>query len=193
MKKRMEKQVVDYINGDTNVVQSEFIIGRERTGRVELITVSVPDIGKPLYELWHKRKRNKVEVSKVDKVNGKVGKSTGGKKAYVKVMLRECKGLNDAPLDVKGAVFSLFDYIEWNTGRLRNKRTGKSLTVPAMGEIFKTGAVKTRRLINDLKGLNVMTYDTKHRFYFVNPSMFAKGVNKRADSVQEGIHAGTDS
>lgn len=177
----MKKQLTDYINGEVNVVQDEFIISRERNSRGgELILVNIPDFEKPMYALWNcKKEAKRHRVKRVNEFEYTVEqvkpKGTGGKNAYVMVILSELEKIEDLSIEASGLFLKLFSCIEWNTCKLIRKRDNVALTQRMIAQRFNIGTGKVKHLISQLTSANVLKYDNKEKAYFINQDLVKKG------------------
>ena len=178
----MKKELLEYINGERNVVQDEFIISRGKTGNgSELIFVNTPDVETPLYALWNsKRETRKRKIKVIDggetvKIEKVAPKGTGGEPAYIMIMLKEIENLKIS-LEASGLLLKLFKSIEWNTGRLIRKRDKIALTKEMIAEQFGIGRVKTKKLLAELTDNKVLRYDRKTKAYYLNKNVVRKGM-----------------
>lgn len=177
----MKKETMEYLNGERNVTQDEFIIGREKSGKAEYIIISIPGDKKPIYTLWNSKKHKKsFTVKKQDddiEIEKAKAKGTGGKKPYTMMMLEQIEKLYKSGLSNDGAGFLLcFNrFIEWNTGRLYDKHTKKALSAKDISKYTNTGIVKTRSILKELTTLNVLAYDKAQKSYFINRNVIKKG------------------
>lgn len=172
----MKKQLIDYINGNVNVVQDEFILSRERSGKNELIFVNTPGTEKPMYALWNCKKETKAhKLKKIDDdyaIEQAKPKGTGGELAYLMVMLAELENTN-LSVEASGLLLKLFPCVEWNTCKLIRKRDKASLTQKMMVEQFYIGELKLKRMLSELRKAKVLRYE--HRAYYLNKALVRKG------------------
>lgn len=173
----MKKQLIEYINGNVNVVQDEFILSRERSGRSELIFVNTPGSEKPMYALWNSKKDAKAhKLKKIEKeytIEQATPKGTGGELAYLMVMLRELESTSKLSIEASGLLLKLFSCVEWNTCRVVRKRDGAALTQQMMSEKFKIGTRKLKQAIAELREMKILRYEG--RAYYMNKALIRKG------------------
>lgn len=185
----MKKETLEYISGRRNAVKDEFIIGRERAGNSELIFVSLPESEKPLYALWNSKKtvkkysvvkKNDSDEIVFEKVEPK---GTGGKETYVMLMEYALNELNKKNISIiaAGAIIKLVDCVEWGTGRLCRKRDSKTINRNMIKEILKVSDNNLRKILKELKELNVLYYDNRKKAYFFNTRYLRKGCYKNED------------
>jgi len=186
----LKKETLEFLNGQRNAVKDEFILGREKAGSSELIFVSLPNGEKPIYALWNSKKTVKKYEKKEDKSGEVVFKKvvscgTGGESAYVMLidnMISKLRKKNIS-LNASGAILQLTNYLEWNTGRLYNKRNKISLTKEMISKILKIGKQKTNNVLKELKELDVLYYNNKESAYFMNMKYVRKGGLLNEDKV----------
>lgn len=182
----MKKETLEFINGDRNAVKDEFILGREMAGSSEFILVSVPERERPLYALWNSRKNTKkYKIRNEEKDNEEeefifekvVPKGTGGEMSYVMLMVYGINELNRSHItvDAAGALFKLIDSIEWNTGRVFRRSDNKSMSSDMMLNKLGVCRGKLKRILRELRGLNVVSYDNRRKAYYVNSKYIRKG------------------
>lgn len=178
--KQMNSQLKDYINGKTNVVKDEFIISRERSRNNDLIFVNIPGVETPMYALWNSKKdakANSVKITDAGYVIEKVKKKgTGGKHAYVMLVLNELEGAKKISIEASGLLLKLLPYIEWNTLRLVRNRDKASLTQQMIADDFGIGTNKTKKLMSELCKGGVVEY--RNKAYFVKDTLIRKGRSK---------------
>lgn len=188
----MKKETLEYISGLRNAVKDEFIIGRERAGNSELIFVSLPESERPLYALWNSKKTAKKYKVKKNDTDEKLDeikfekvepKGTGGKEVYIMLMEYALSELNKKNISINaaGAIVKLIDCIEWGTGKLCRKRDSKILNRNMIKEILKVSDNSLRKILKELKILNVLCYDNKKKAYFFNTKYLRKGCYKNED------------
>jgi hypothetical protein len=172
-------QTIDYINGIKNATLDEFIIGRERSGNSELITVSLPGSDKPLYSLWNSKKTSRKYRVVIDGDNVRYErvkmKGTGGQYAYVMVKAQELDRLDDISLEARGVLMTLLRCLEWNTCRLIRKRDGKALTADMMAVFLGLKSRTLRKYLAELKAAEIIRYDSKEKAYYMDNRLIRKG------------------
>lgn len=173
----MKKQLIEYINGNVNVVQDEFILSRERSGRSELIFVNTPGSEKPMYALWNSKKDAKAhKLKKIEKdcvIEQVMPKGTGGELTYLMVMQGELENIKGLSIDASGLLLKLFSCVEWNTCRVIRRRDGAALTQQMMSDKFKIGTRKLKLAIAELRKMKILRYEG--RAYYVDKTLIRKG------------------
>ena len=146
--------------------------------------------------MWNSKKAaKKYEIKKNETINENnekeeeiifekvTPKGTGGKEVYVMLMEYALSELNDKSISLNsaGAIVKLINCIEWGTGRLCRKRDLKVLNRDMIKDILGVSDRSLRRIINELKELNVLHYDRKQKAYFFNTRYLRKGCFKNED------------
>lgn len=167
----MNGDLIDYLQNNSNVVSTNVIISRETTlSGLQYIHISAGD--KVLYEFWHNPNKKNDDDNKP--------KSTGGKKPYLMLMIQEIEKLRSSGVknteELIGFVACLGQNVEWNTGKLIQKRSKKPLKYKELQNIFQCGKRKLDRVLGDLKsnGLLVNTQEG----YFISSDLIKKGKMK---------------
>ena len=171
----IKKETLEYLHGERNAVQDEFILSREQNGEKELVYVSLPYLEEPIYALWTKKRRRKLKFKNEDKEETNENASTtGGKKQYVMITEDREKALSFS-LEATGLLMKLAwgGFIEWHTGRLVHGRHKKAMTFSDMSKSVDVGKVKLRALLSELS--KVIRYDRSKRAYFVDRQWIRKG------------------
>lgn len=177
----MKNETLDFISGNRNVVKDEFIIGREKSGKNELIFVSLPNSDHPLFALWNSpraRKRFTIKKNTEDQgieIKPVALKGTGGKKAYVMLMIKETSKIN-VSIEAKGAIMGLIDCLEWNTGRIYRPRDKKAMTMAMLADHLNIGKVKAKSIIRELTTANIIRYDKRTKAYYMSRKFIKKGM-----------------
>jgi len=188
----MKKDMVDYLNGDTNVVRDEFILGREKAGGKEIIIVSLPEREKPLYSLWNAPVfRAKSNYKAVETENGvqferEKPKSIGGKRPYSMLMADEIARLINAGLSTEaaGAILKLgATCIEWTTGRIRSPKGKRSMGRNEMAKYLRLSDRGIKAVLRELIKLKVIRYDRCKRSYFMSRNIIKKGAVSHENQV----------
>lgn len=181
----MKKETLDFLWGNKNAVIDEFVLGREQQGKSELIYVSLPDSESPLYTFWNnKRVKRKYILKKTEEklleVKPVIPNGTGGKEAYVMLMVKEVSAI-DVSIEAKGAILGFISCLEWNTGRICRQRDMRSMTLPMIAEHLGTGRVKAKGIMKELVAVKVAWYDRKKKAYFMSRKFVKKGVAANED------------
>ena len=177
----MKKETQEYILGERNATRDEFILSREKAGNAEYISVSLPNRPEPIYTLWTKKPQR-------TKATGAAGqivkpKHTGGKRPYIMLMQDQQDILNKLSMDAAGLLLKIMGggFIEWDTGRIIDRRSKKPLTISMVRARYKLDTTKTKTLIKELTENKVIKYDRKQRSYFFNANFAKKGVGSSED------------
>jgi len=131
------------------------------------------DLVDPLLVTFQREKKKKYKVVKTaDGVELKRVKplGTGGKPAYVMVMLTELCSLGLSK-EAGHIVFDLIPFVDWNTGRL--VKNGKALTQDKMRGCLDIGKVKLKTVLKELRAKNVIEY--KSKAYYMKRNVIKKG------------------
>ena len=177
----MKNETLDFISGNRNVTLDEFVLGREKSGKRELIFVSLPNSDSPLFALWNSPKTRRKYIINKDierqdvEIKPAVPKGTGGKKAYAMLMVEEISKI-DASLEAKGAILSLISCLEWNTGRIYRPRDKKSMTLTMLSDYLNIGKVKAKSIIKELTAAKIIRYDRITRAYYMSRKFIKKGM-----------------
>jgi hypothetical protein len=177
----LTKEMVEYINGQRNVVKTEVVMGRERFQNSELVYIGLEDTINPMYVFFnspriknkHKRKIRKTEDGYV--IEQCLPKGTGGKPAYVMMMLDEILKA-DLSLDAYGLLMYLVMHMEWNTGRIIRQRDKKAMTREMMVKEFRVSCKRLKGMLREVRDKGVLHYDTKTRSYYLDKKYFKKGI-----------------
>lgn len=181
----MKRETLDFISGNRNCIKDEFILGREKSGRNELIFITLPELDRPLYALWNspktkmryvqkKRESTDPESDEI-KIEKTVPKGTGGKPSYVMFMVGEFENIK-LSVEARGVITGLFGSLEWNTGRVCRKRDKKSLTVSMMAKLLGISNYKVKKALKELIAVGVMNYDKNKKAYFISRKFVKKGM-----------------
>lgn len=173
----MDKNLSDFLEGNTNIVNLDVILSKELAPNgSEHIRMLWKD--HLLYEFWY----NPIKRDKGDKPP----KNTGGKKPYVMLMIGELKKLKNSEHKIKnlneviGCLTILSEFIEWNTGRLINKRSKKSLKYDDLLRELGYGENKFRGILKTLKDNDLLI--NKSEGYFISNRLIKKG-SKNKDTL----------
>lgn len=177
----MEKDLIRLLNGETNVARFDGLIKREvmPNGTVHFWVTNYDGEEVVLCEEYRKPggKRNKGSP-----------KHSGGKKPYVMLMTDEIEAIKKQGVknteELVGFLASLSKYVEWNTGKLIQKRSQKPLQYKDLREIFPYGNKKLNRILSDLKD-NDLLYGTAEG-YFISSRIIKKGKNKSKGAARDG-------
>jgi hypothetical protein len=163
----MDKNLVKYVVGETDIAQANVILVREKTNKgMQRIQVKCGD--DLLYEFWHNP-------------SGKQGRSppkhSGGKKPYIMLMVEQVEELRKQGVkDVEeliGFLVCLGNFVEWNTGRLIQKRSKKSLRYDDLLKLVSFGKRKLDKIITELKKHDLLFNTTEG--YFISGKLIKKG------------------
>jgi hypothetical protein len=179
----LDKELAEYLSGARNCVSACVHISRQNLGNSEKIFIGVPDAKDNVYAFYNSKvKREKAEKTQTE--NGFNFESipsagTGGKEAYIMVVLSKFEKIPDLSRDAKAMIFDLFGCVEWNTCRLIRQRDKISLTKAAIAEITKMGLVKTKKTLSELIKNNVIRYDRKQKAYYLSRHFVKKGEERK--------------
>ncbi|HAW57563.1 MAG TPA: hypothetical protein DCX03_00885 [Bacteroidales bacterium] len=177
----MDKKTRDFIEETTDLlpIPTGSFLHRERAPNgMYFMTLRLPngDSDFALEEWW----KNPNKPAKKDK---DPPKHTGGKQPYVMLMTKEVEKLGKEGVknvaELVGHLSLLGDYIEWNTGKLINKRTKKPLKYKEVLTIFKCGNKKLNRLLKDMKEYELIFATDSG--YCVSPRFVKKGRTKKQE------------
>lgn len=101
------------------------------------------------------------------------------------LMINEIDKLHESGMSIEAAGFLFYfsTCIEWNTGRLCNRRNGASLTIKDISNYMGIGITNTRKVLNELIKFNAIFYDHKKRGYFINNTLIQKGRNINENKI----------
>jgi hypothetical protein len=158
-------KLLEFINGESNVVKVEVIISREKTQQgTEYISVSAEN--RPLYSFWHNPNKNKGTP-----------KHSGGKKPYIMLMIERIEEMrkNNIPNieDLIGFMVCLGNNVQWHTGKLIHKRSKKQLKYADLLTLFSYGKRKLDRILKDLQDNSLLRNTAEG--YFISDSLIKKG------------------
>ena len=168
----MDKGLLDFINGSkSSVLVSAMLVKSVFPNGTQQITLEVE--GKELYTFCHNPSKRKAKDP--DKP-----KNTGGKKPYLMVMIQEIEKLKKEGItnlvEITGFLLFLGSNIEWNTGRLINRRSKKSLNRNDIGKIVPWSRYKIDNMIISLEEHDLL-FKTSDGF-FVSRNIIKKGANR---------------
>jgi len=171
----MRKELLDFLNGITNAVQFEdVVLSRETlTNGYQHLILSTIENNIPLLKGWHnpEKEQNKDHVPK----------HTGGKKPYIMLITGEIENLRKQGVpnleELIGFLVCLGNSIEWNTGRLINKRSKKALKYKDIQKLFSGGRKKLDRILRELKEHDLL-FGTEEG-YFISTRIIKKGKTKK--------------
>ncbi len=174
----------EYILGERNATRDEFILSRERSGNTEYVNVSLPDCEEPIYQLWTKApKKHKPATKAVGEVDIARPKHTGGKRPYIMLMQDQDDVINKLTDPAVALLLKIMagGFVEWDTGRIMDRRSKKSLTIETICARYKKKPAATKAIIKELTKNEVVQYVRKDRAYFLCPKFAKKGAGKRED------------
>ena len=179
----MKKETQEYLVGERNATRDEFILSREKVRGSEYISLSLPDRNEPIYKLWTRKKIYKKPSQAVGEIEVKQPKHTGGKRPYIMLMQDQRDTINKLSNQAAGLMMKLLagGFIEWDTGRIIDRRSKKPLTISMIRSRYKLDTTKTKGLIKELTENKVIKYDRKQRSYFFNADFARKGAGRNAD------------
>ena len=149
----MDKKICDFYNEDSDILPlppGSYVIREKSSNGTNFMTLKMVDGEKDyiLFSWWD----NPNKPAKKDK---DPPKHTGGKQPYVMLMTKEVEKLGREGVrnvaELVGHLSLLGDYIEWNTGKLINRRTKRPLKYKEVQTIFTCGNKKLNRLLGDMK------------------------------------------
>lgn len=157
-----------FFNNEINVVKTEVIMSREKTDKgMEYIHVNIE--GKERYSFWNNPSKEKTSP-----------KSMGGKKPYVMLMVQKVTELQKQGIknieEIIGFLVLLSDNIEWNTGRIINKRSKKSLKYIDLQNKHSGGKYKFEKTMKLLADNSLLEH--KPEGYFISSDLIKKGSKK---------------
>jgi len=189
----MQKELLEYLNGKRNSVQTELVLGREKCRSSEMIFVGAPGYEKPIYCLFNstKKVKGKFEIKEStkeesgEKIATLVKCTPKGTRqpSYVMAMLSSVEIINSLSFEAAGLLLKLFGCIEWNTGRLIRTRDKKPLTRGMMSKMFGIGKQRLKNVISELSKHDVLKYDRQSQAYYMNIKLFRKGGVSSEDKV----------
>lgn len=182
----MEKELVEYINGQRNSVSACFHMSRETMNNSERIYIGIPEAKDTLYAFYNSKTKH-VKCEKVQDSSGFAftqlpAAGTGGKDAYVMLMVAEFEKLTNLSLEAKGMLLSFSTaYLEWNTGRLIRQRDKTPLTKNKMCKLFNLSPGTVKKIIDELISAGAVKYE--NRQYFMSRKLIKKGVDLNENKV----------
>lgn len=180
----MKAETREYILGERNATRDEFILSRERSGNTEYVNVSLPDYDEPIYQLWTKApKKHKPATKAVGEVNVPSSKHTGGKRPYIMLMQDQGDVISKLTDPAAALLLKIIagGFVEWDTGRIIDRRSKKSLTIEMICARYKKKPATVKAIIKELAKYEVVQYVRKERAYFLCPKFAKKGAGKRED------------
>jgi len=187
----INKELAEYLSGQRNAVRDTFILSREKANGAEYVSVSLPDNPTPIYNLWTKP----IKKANPNKATGIIEevkpKHTGGKRPYIMLMQDQNDITNTLSIEAAGLMFKLLagGFIEWDTGRIMDRRSKQPLTIDKIRSRYKLGKDKSKTIIKELTENDIIKYDHKQRAYFFNAKFARKGGGSNANKIQEGNDA----
>ena len=145
----MDKELLDYLNHNTNVFNANLTVGRETMPNgMEYLTFSLPD-GTVIYDKWHNPKK---------KISRNPPKHTGGKKPYIMLMLEALRKMQGDNVDLAiSSAIMLSDNIQWNTGLLVEKK--KPVNYEGLKKIFNCSNDKVSKRIKAMQETGILLKD----------------------------------
>jgi hypothetical protein len=179
----MEKELVEYLNGQRNSVSACVHMSRENLNNSEKIYIGLPDAKNTLYAFYNSKTQH-VRCEKIQDASGFAfmpvpSTGTGGKEAYVMLMLTEFEKLPNMSLEAKGMIMSLINCLEWNTGRIIRQRDKLSITKEMLIGMLKIKPWTVRKALKELSGFKILRYDRKQKAYFMSHKFIKKGEERK--------------
>ena len=165
---KMRKFYSDFLSGETDICP--LFLERAKGQTTSRYTL-VDDSGTEVMSFW----RRNGEIPFIDKKPK--GEMTGGKRPYVMVFTQKVEEVTgNVPLSCLGCLFALLPYVEMGTGRLREKRSKKSLTVKGMAErlYISRQSLSTSIKLLMQEGIIVKKSDG----YYISRSYLLRGVKR---------------
>jgi hypothetical protein len=157
----MNKELMDYLDGNKNAILLNVVIGRESSKDSEHITISLED-GTELYKFWNGKNKK-----------SDTPKHTGGKKSYAMLFVEAIEkhvDLSDAAISF---IVKRIPNIKWNTGLLINKRSKKPLLFEDLEKLSGKSKKTLLNTIKELKQENILLHDKEG--YKVSKDFIRKG------------------
>jgi len=168
----IDKELLKFVEGQNNFYRAELSISREPTaeGKSAFYTIKSGDI--VIMTFWHSFEDIKLKEDKPKSEKH----TTGGKKPYAMLMeskVVEMRESGNVPFDEAGMLMYLTPNIEWETGRIIDKRTKKPLKAKDIEKTLNVTHNVFRRLSKGLKDKGLI--EIKKDGYFVSRDLFKKG------------------
>ncbi len=190
----MEKELLEFMQGERNAVRGDFILSRERTATSEYCYVSAPQDSeefKPILKGWAKKvkpKREPIATTKkvpIADTPEKTRHTTGGKRPYVMLMQDNDTIIGKLSIGASGVLMKLIcgGYIEWGTGRVMDRRSKKPMTAKMISEKLGLKVADGKILLAELTTSKALRYDKKKRAYFIDRRLAKKGGGQSEDKV----------
>lgn len=179
----MEKEMVEYLNGQRNSVSACVHMSRESFNNSERIYIGLPNAKDTLYAFYNS-KNKQIKCEKVQDVSGfafipALPTGTGGKEAYAMLMLTEFEKLPTMTIEAKGMIMSFLNCLEWNTGRIIRQRDKVSMTKEMMAEKFEMKPWTVRKAMKELADYKIVSYSRKDKAYFLSRNFIKKGEERK--------------
>lgn len=171
-----------FLQGEVN--SCHIILSREKGNNVTLYHVS-DYRGEELFNFF--RRNGEPIGSKRERKN----EQTGGKKPYAMLLqdgLERLRG-NTPPSNI-GFLALLSSCIEMGTGRLRHRRSKKSMTLEDISEHLYISRSTAKRFVKDMSDLGVISYE-RGKGYYISRSYLLRGVKR--DEEGKTVREATDS
>ncbi|MDP4117678.1 MAG: hypothetical protein Q8873_00595 [Bacillota bacterium] len=170
----MDKELLDFLNGDSNVAKINVIVSREATPNgFQFISIKETDSAEPLYSFWYNPKKEQ-------KKENPPPKHTGGKKPYIMLMTSEIEKLYEKDVpgidEALGCILHLGRYVEWGTGKLIDPRSKEPLKYKDLRDIFKYSNKKLNGLLKTMKDNSLLS--STDEGYFISTKLIKKGKAK---------------
>jgi len=173
----MDKQLLRFINGEVNYVETMCGLGREQVDHERsFMTVKPTELctNEPLYGFWNS---NKAKTKKLQ------AKKPSKKTYYTKVFIKEIKkySRNKLSYEYMGMYLHLTAFMERDSGYLICSRGKKkrNMNRSDLAKILSISDSTVRRFIAKLEELNLIEHDNGFK---ISGSLFAKGRNVPCES-----------
>lgn len=155
-----------FLSGEVNVIKANVIITREKKAKSPQEYIHIMSGEEEIYSFWRSSESAPTK-----------GKSTGGKKPYVMLMLQRLEELQEQNIpnfeEIIGVLVLLSKNIEWSTGRLINKRSKKQLKYEDLIKLVTFSSRKLDKLISVMKQYKLISNTSEG--YFISQSFIKKG------------------
>ena len=181
----MDKELLEYLNGQRNSVSACFHVSRESMTNAERVYIGIPEAKDTLYAFYNSKNKH-VKYEKIQDTSGfsyyqPPAAGTGGKEAYVMLMIAEFEKLPYLSLEAKGMIMSFLNCLEWNTGRLIRQRDKAPLTKNKISKMLNISPGTVRKIMNELITAGIIKYENNQ--YFMSRKFIKKGAGLNEDKV----------
>lgn len=182
MSRGEDKDFSKFISGEIDTCS--LFLGREK-GSVSSRYSIVDIAGNEVFAFW---KRNGEQPFAKKKYKGEY---TNGQKAYTMILhdgVERIRG--EIPLNYLGVLYLLSPCIEMGTGRLRNKRSKKSMTLDDLSKYLYISKRMAGEVMREFSKFGVITYK-RGKGYYISRSYLLRGVKR--DEEGKTVRETTDS